>query len=124
MDAKLLNDYAQQNAFPILGDATTLGLPGHAGRHSPGWQDLEMAGSNQAAIIWIPPLAERMAQSPIGTVVLTGPSEATVLPITLDATVGGGDGIAYHRCRRCFGAQVYFNLVAGNHFGSSGSEVF
>ncbi|MDY7079700.1 MAG: DUF5678 domain-containing protein [Chloroflexota bacterium] len=77
MDAKLLlNDYAQQDAFPIFGDATTLGLPGHMERHSPGWQDFEVA------------------KRPIGPVRPTGPSEATVLPITLDATVDGGDGIA------------------------------
>lgn len=95
MDAKSLSDYAQQTNFPVFGDATTLGLPSHVKRHSPGWQDLEIAMGDRTTIIWIPPLAERRAQRPmIGPVIFTGPSEATVLPITLDATEDSGDSIA------------------------------
>jgi hypothetical protein len=93
MDTKSPGGYAPHHASPILENVTTLEPLDSVGKHSPGRQDLTIK-SEQTALIWIPPLEERMAQPPIGTLVLTGPSETTILPITLDATKDSGTGIA------------------------------
>lgn len=95
MDARPLSSYVEAEAFSVSWDATTFGMSSQVERYLPGGQDFEVARGDRTSVIWtIPPLTKRREKRPRGPVTATGPSKATVLPTTLDATEDRGDGIA------------------------------
>lgn len=88
MDARELSSYAEALPFPILMDVTSLGTADLA------WQDFKTASVESMTVLYVLlPLVERKGRRSPDLGATTGPSEATVLPIALDATGDGGNGL-------------------------------
>jgi hypothetical protein len=94
MTAELQSARAEPRVFPIPLPADAFGTSDGMRAGFLGWQDLDRIWADITAMIrCIPPITKGERRPP-GFSTVTGPSEVTIFPMTLDATEDTGDGMA------------------------------
>lgn len=113
MTAELPSIHADPGVFPFPLPVDAFGTSDGMRTNLPSWPDLTWFSINAMAMIrWIPPATKRFS-GPFRASTVTGPSEATVFPTTLDATEDAGNGIAALAIAAEMGSEATF-LQAAN----------